>query len=465
MTTFTAVLAALLGFDPLSAPDSLVVPMWADTSVEIEAIVFPPAGAVLPLQYQIAWGDGDTVDWTEPLSALTDISRYHRYKASGEYAVCVRARDSLGRTSAWGRPRGLWVMPELIQRGIFPTSDPIVASPTLDLQGNLFVGDESGSFYSIKATDGNQRWVFKAKDAIYGAAAIDRDRVYFGSLDSCLYCLDTTGKQRWSLYLGDEIYGTPALGADGTVYVGTDKGTAAAITPKGKKKWSFRAGDDIAGSPTIGTDGFIYVTADSVYCLDAKGRRHWAYGAPGGDYFYASAVVDSSGALYVGNIDGFLYCLGTDGRQQWRAPVPDGDEIRPEVIFGPDSALYFGTDGDYLCRKTPSGTPTAIYEAMDIVVATSAVSDKGTVYFLPDDGTLYAMTANGRLLWTREVAVGGKEVYYSSAPTIGPDGTVYVGSWDGGLYAFRGDGPAANTAWPQHRHDPQHTGRLTLPPK
>jgi len=463
--TFMLCLSALLGVDPLSAPDSLVVPLWADTAVEIEAIIFPPANARLPLYYQVAWGDGDTLDWTEPLQSPVDISRYHQYKAAGEYAVSVRARDSLGRISAWGRPRGIWVMPEPIQKGVFPTSDPIVASPTLDLHGNIYVGDESGSFYSISPANGDQRWVFKAKDAIYGAAAISRDRVYFGSLDSNLYCLDTAGKQRWSLYLGDEVYGTPAIGADGTIYVGTDKGTLVAVAPNGKKKWSFKTGDEFAGSPTIGPKGYIYVASDSVYCLDAKGRRRWAFGAPEGDYFFASAVVDESDVVYIGNTDGHLYCLGPDGRQQWRTPAPEGDEIRPEVIVGPDSALYFGTDGDYLCRKAPEGTPTVLYEAIDIIAATAAASDKGTVYFLPDDGTLCAMAANGRLLWTREVATGDKEIYCTSAPTIGPDGTVYVGSWDGGLYAFRGDGPAANTLWPQYRHDPQHTGRVVRPQK
>jgi outer membrane protein assembly factor BamB len=466
MIPFALCLITLLGADPLSAPDSLVVPMWADTFIEIEAGIFPPAGAVLPLYYQIAWGDGDTLDWTEPLRSLIDISRYHTYKAPGEYVVSVRAKDSLGRVSAWGRPRGIRVLPEPIQKGFFPTldSNAIVASPTLDLHGNIYFGDEGGAFYSISPANGDLRWLFKAKDAIYGAAAIDRDRVYFGSLDSNLYCLDTTGKQRWSLYLGEEIYCTPAIGADGTVYVGTDKGTLTAITSKGKRKWSYRTSDDIAGSPTVGPQGQIYITSDSVYCVDTKGRRRWAFGAPEGDYFFASAVVDENDIAYVGNNDGYLYCLGPDGRQQWRTPVPEGDEVRPEVIVGPDSALYFGTDGDYLCRKAPEGAPTVFYEANDILVGAAASSDKGTIFSLPDDGTLVAKAANGRLLWEREVASGDKEVYYSSSPTISPDGVVYVGSWDGGLYAFRTDGPAAKTSWPQYRHDPQHTGRQ-LPSK
>ena len=462
MIPFALAVASLLGAGALSAPDSVVVPMWADTSVEIEAVVFPPADAVLPLSYQIAWGDGDTLAWTEPLRSLIDVSRYHTYKAPGGYLVSVRARDSLGRISAWGRPRGVLVQSEPIQKGVFPTSDPIVASPSLDEHGNIYVGDEGGWFYSIDPVNGQQRWVFQARDAIYGAAAIVGDRLYFGSLDSNLYCLDTVGRRRWSLHLGDEVYCTPAIGADGTIYVGTDKGTLTAVAQNGRRKWNYKTSDDIAGSPTVGPTGHVYVTSDSVYCFDAKGRRRWAFGAPEGEYFFASAVVEANGTVYAGNNDGYLYCLGPDGRQLWRSPVPDGDEIRPEVIVGPDSALYFGSDGDYVCRKTPQGTPTVFYEANDIVVAAAAASDKGTIFSLPDDGMLVAKAPNGRLLWTREVASGEKEVYYTSSPTIGPDGTVYVGSWDGGLYAFRGDGPAAKTSWPQYRHDAQHTGRQVL---
>ncbi|MBM3316195.1 PQQ-like beta-propeller repeat protein, partial [candidate division WOR-3 bacterium] len=204
----------------------------------------------------------------------------------------------------------------------------------------------------------------------------------------------------------------------------------------------------------------VYVTADSVYCFDPSGERRWAFGGPDGDYFFPGAVPDTNGLVYCGNYDGYLYCLGPDGRLRWRAPSTDNCEIRSEVAFGPDGTLFFGSDGDYLLRLPPGGTPRAMYEGLDIVVATPAVSDKGTVYCFPDDGTLVAFTAAGRLLLRADVCSGDKELYYTSSPAIGPDGTVYVGSWDGGVYALRGDGPPAPTLWPQYRGNAQHTGRV-----
>ena len=47
-----------------------------------------------------------------------------------------------------------------------------------------------------------------------------------------------------------------------------------------------------------------------------------------------------------------------------------------------------------------------------------------------------------------------------SDPAIGPDGTVYVGSWDNKLYAIKTEslGPT-KSPWPMRGQNAQHTGR------
>jgi len=49
--------------------------------------------------------------------------------------------------------------------------------------------------------------------------------------------------------------------------------------------------------------------------------------------------------------------------------------------------------------------------------------------------------------------------YVRSSPAIGSDGTIYVGSWDGNLYALYGSETLASTPWPMFHHDLKHTGR------
>lgn len=443
----------------LPVPDSFLYPLQIDTIKELELVIFPPEKAQLPLFYKIDWGDGETLDWTGPIKFPIEITRHHRYRSPGIFTIRVMAKDAEGNTSPWSKPCSVEVKPSLV-KWFFPTIEAIVAAPALDQHSNIYVGDDGGTFYSL-SPQGNLRWSFATKGPIYAGATVDRGFVFLPSLDSHLYCLDTLGKLHWSVKLGDELWSPVAIGPDGTVYLGTDSGKLVAINQKGKILFTRQLTDEIASAPTV-AGGLVYVSADSLYCFTLKGKRRWSFGAPEGLYFFPAPVLDRQGNAYVGNSDGYLYCIGPNGRLCWRAPSPDEDEIRTEVVFSIDGTLLFGTDGCYLCAKPLDGTVQILYETNDIICATPAVSEKGTVYCLSDDGTLYAFTKTGRLLFTQEIATEDKDIYYTSSPAIGPDGTVYVGSWDNGLYAIYGDGPPASTIWPQFRQNAQHTGRITL---
>ncbi|MEO0069367.1 MAG: PQQ-binding-like beta-propeller repeat protein [candidate division WOR-3 bacterium] len=449
----------ILGEVLVPPPDSFICPLQSDTTNELELVIFPPGDAQFPLSYKIDWGDGETLDWTEPIRQPINISRFHRYRSIGTFTIRVMARDAQGNRSSWSKPCSVEVKPSLI-KWFFPTLEAIVAAPALDQHGNIYIGDEGGTFYSL-SPQGNLRFSFTTKGPIYAGATIDRGFVYLPSLDSHLYCLDTLGKLHWSVHLGDELWSPVAVSPDGKIYLGTDSGKLIALNQKGKILFTRQLGDEIASAPTIAF-GLIYLSADSLYCFTPKGIKRWAFGTPEGSYFFPAPVLDEKGNIYVGNSDGYLYCIGPNGRLRWRAPSPDEDEIRTEVVFASDGALLFGTDGYYLCVKPSLGTVQTLYETNDIICATPAVSKNGTIYSLSDDGIFYAFTSTGRLLFTQEIASENKEIYYTSSPAIAADGTVYVGSWDGGIYAFYGDAPPLETIWPQFRQNAQHTGRIVL---
>ena len=73
------------------------------------------------------------------------------------------------------------------------------------------------------------------------------------------------------------------------------------------------------------------------------------------------------------------------------------------------------------------------------VFATPTVGDDGTVYVGSDDRCLYAIDQGGSILWV--FPTGG---CISSAPTLGPDGTLYFGSNDRCIYALS---PAGELLW------------------
>ena len=67
--------------------------------------------------------------------------------------------------------------------------------------------------------------------------------------------------------------------------------------------------------------------------------------------------------------------------------------------------------------------------------ATPAVGPDGTVYMVSGTGALYAVAPDGVPKWRRQVADPPLE-----SPAVGPDGTVYVASADGTLHAVGADG-------------------------
>ncbi|MCL5283436.1 MAG: PQQ-binding-like beta-propeller repeat protein, partial [Armatimonadetes bacterium] len=57
---------------------------------------------------------------------------------------------------------------------------------------------------------------------------------------------------------GSDVDSSPAIGADGTVYVGSEGYNLYAIKPDGTLKWKYQTGG-IGSSPAIGADGTVYV--------------------------------------------------------------------------------------------------------------------------------------------------------------------------------------------------------------
>jgi outer membrane protein assembly factor BamB len=75
------------------------------------------------------------------------------------------------------------------------------------------------------------------------------------------------------------------------------------------------------------------------------------------------------------------------------------------------------------------------FETRSYIYSSPAIGSDGTIYVGSDDGKLYAINPDGSEKWFFE-ANGA----ISSSPAIGNDGTIYVGSYRGNLYAINPDG-------------------------
>ncbi len=337
---------------------------------------------------------------------------------------------------------------------IGPYSD---ASPAVGTNGVIYFSTYRGKLWAINP-DSTVRWTFSTGFEMKSSPAIGADgTVYVGCRDHKLHAVRPDGKQKWEYKTGGWVDSSPALGVDGTIYFGSWDGKFYALSPDGFKKWDFTTGGPIVSSPAIGTDGAIYFGSHDkkLYALNPDGTKRWEF-ATGGQII-SSPAIGPEGTIYFTSVDGKFYALNPDGTKRWQLHTGGITESSP--VLGPDGTIYVGINSNY-CAITRDGRMTwryTIWQASpsDEIDSSGAIAADGTSFFSSDDRHLFALGPDGKFLWNVFL------VYASaSSPVIGPDGTVYVLSWDPakGLYAVKGTEPLARSSWPMFRANPQHTG-------
>jgi len=267
--------------------------------------------------------------------------------------------------------------------------------------------------------NGIKKWVYNTGSTglVNGDPVLDsKGIIYFTTAGGTVYAIDTTlpdpsqEDPKWLFLTGTSIRGNVALSADGkTLYFGTySTYTLYALnTSDGSEKWSRQTGTSldsggIAGTPVIGPDGIIYVTASNgVHAFQPDGNLKWNYTTPNLNGCLSSDVaISSDGTIYViiaqMNGDGYLYALNsTDGSVERSYKV--GFQGYTPVI-GADGTIY-----------TTGGEATIIFPPFPPVE---------TRY-----DYLYAFNPDLTVKWRYNLAAAPFN------PTIGPDGTLYIGTY------------------------------------
>src|SRR6185437_10068642 len=154
----------------------------------------------------------------------------------------------------------------------YEVASEVKASLTTDDQGNLYFGDANGVFHSVRVTraqDGSyaigENWDFPTSQEIYSSAAIQGDRIIFGSLDGYFYCLNREGKLVWKFNTSSRIASSPLISGDGVALFGAKNGKIYAIDlASGTRIWSYRTSAsavkvNLDSSPALSADGIVRV--------------------------------------------------------------------------------------------------------------------------------------------------------------------------------------------------------------
>jgi outer membrane protein assembly factor BamB len=344
----------------------------------------------------------------------------------------------------------------------FATRGRVSSSPAV-ADGVVYVGSYDGKLYAIDAATGKQKWAFATEGErrfaaahLHGAEPRDEvmpdvfdfflsspvvagGSVYFGSGDRHVYALDAAdGRLRWKTATAQVVHASPAL-ADGLVVVGDWGSTLLALdAATGAERWRFQAGRDdkihnqegFQSSAAI-ADGLVFVGCrDShLYALDLHtGAPRWNY-STGASWVISSPAV-RDGRVYFATSDTGLF-IAVDARTGKK--VYEVDNHHWPMFSSPALAgarAYIGThQGRLLAIDLEARKPAWTFE--------TEAARKALAELTKPDGTPFYERAFSDFFYDdmvtgtyRMLSVGAM----LSSPVVA-DGTVFVGSMDGDVYA------------------------------
>ena len=244
------------------------------------------------------------------------------------------------------------------------------------------------------------------------------------------------GELKWRMKTGGEIYSSPIIDNDGTVYITSLDGHLYAIRPSGTVKWRTDLGHDIlVSSAAIASDGTIYVGSQYfLYSISHDGLVKWRLPMW---MCSSSPTIGADGIIYVTDGDGNLVAVFPNGTVNWTLNI--GDLTQSSVAVADDGTLYVKASSfdsywhgkEFLYALAPDNSTIwqrSITQEFNLTVTTSfsspSIGKDGTVYIGSDDHHLLAFSPQGEMKWTFNT-----EGAICATPTIGSDGTIYVGNW------------------------------------
>jgi len=176
--------------------------------------------------------------------------------------------------------------------------------------GDIYFGAGNGNIYCL-SKDGVLRWIYPLKNSVHATPIMDANgNLYIGEDQHCkVLCLDPDRKLLWTASTVCMEIGPPALGTDGTIYVTSMHGFLTATAAGGKALWRYKAEGKIFAGPAVDNESNVYIGACDgfFYKLGPDGKMVWRYKTT--NDIRSSAIIARDGTIYVACEDGYLYAF------------------------------------------------------------------------------------------------------------------------------------------------------------
>ncbi len=353
---------------------------------------------------------------------------------------CTTPADGDGDGDGNGDGNGDGDEPRLVWT--FSTGGSVVARPVI-ADGRVYVGSRDYNLYCINAEDGTEVWRFAADGPILAGAVVgDEGLVFFNShtddgweSSQTLFCLNAaSGTEDWSEGLAGVLTTGPAshagdVIADGFHYPSRSQSLYRFASADGSEQWRHQSDAFVTGAVVGG--GMVYLAefngGNFVTCLDADdGSVIWQ--SPATNYIHEKPELHGD---FVYTADGFgtLACRDAeDGTLEWE--YDSGTDFPTEPVAG-DGYVVFAADDTVFCLDSASGAEvwTRTYDGAEI--AGVVVAD-ANVYFGQGSTVTCLAAADASLVWGQDVP----GIVEDGVPAVA-DGFVYIGDFAGNVYCLR----------------------------
>ena len=330
------------------------------------------------------------------------------------------ARSKTPLPSRRYRPLGSFRVPGGSSYHMVPKSAPLLVGSM------LFLGTDSGSFRAFDTATGDPVWEFKAHvshpKGIWSSAAHHDGRIYFGTYNGNIHCLDAktgteiwcqpacewvgssplilpqhgtlaigleyarpraggslcalsldSGKKVWERWLRVVQHGSAAYwsGGDAVIFGTNDHNVVALKAPTGEPMWTFDTRRSVKYAPAVDEERGLVAFASfdrSIYVLRvATGEKVAEFET--GDICYTTPLF-AHGRLFCGSGDGHLYVIDLDtlslalkfnaGARVYSSPRLIGSS----VIFGTNGGVLYEMDPLSLAITGKTTVPDAVTNAI-----------------------------------------------------------------------------------------------------
>lgn len=284
------------------------------------------------------------------------------------------------------------------------------------------------TFFYVDSTKPKVRWRVLMDTASKTTPTISDSMVYIGGYDGTARAYTISGKFRWQYQTGGGIAGQILLQGD-KVYVGSeDRNLYCLNAANGKMAWKFEAEEPIYSAPV--TDGkAIYFGCGNgaFYGVDAvTGKQIWKNNEATNNIEIKPFLSD--GKVYYGAWDTFIYCVNTaDGKLVWKHVGQGSSHGGAAIYYSPADCgpvvckgVVFTPDRKYEMSLSDLATGNVI-SSMDSVAGVGLSMDGQSVYLRRTNNKLDKVDSTGKIVWSADVPSG----MVPTAPTEA-GGTVYV---------------------------------------